>query len=92
MKAFFNDEQLRAQILYYLWNQGSWSEIYTNFDKLKGRLANVVKNNGKNVVKMTDDLVKWRWALPRKNWETISLNPQYKPQIKQYIKDHLIDV
>ncbi len=75
-----------------IWNQGSWSEIYTNFDKIKGSLANVVKNNGKNVVKMTEDLVKCRWVLPRKNWETVSLNPQYKPQIKQYIKDYLIDV
>lgn len=90
MKAVFTDDQLRAQILYYLWNQGSWSEIYTNLDKMKRRLANIVKNNGKNVMKQLEDLVKWNWVLPRKNWETVSLNPIYKMQIKHHIDDHLI--
>jgi len=91
LKASFTDEQLRAQILYYLWNHGSWSEIYTNLDKMKNRLSNVVKNNGKNVMKKVEELVKWNWVLPRKNWETVSLNPVYKPQIRQYIQDHLIE-
>ena len=90
MKAVFTDDQLRAQILHYLWNQGSWSEIYTNLDKMKRRLGNIVKNNGKNVMKQLEELVKWNWVLPRKNWETVSLNPVYKTQIKQHIDDHLI--
>lgn len=81
---------MRAQILYYLWNQGSWSEIYTNLDKMIRRLGNVVKNNGKNTMKKVEDLVKWKWVLPRKNWDTVSLNPVYKDQIKQYIDIHLI--
>ena len=89
LKAVFTDDQLRAQILHYLWNQGSWSEIYTNLDKMKRRLSNIVKNNGKNTMKKMEELVKWNWVLPRKNWETVSLNPEYKPQIQQYIKDHL---
>lgn len=92
MKSQYSDDELRAQILYYMWNQGSWSEIYTNFEKMRRRLSNVVKNNGKNVVKKTEELVKWNWVLPRKNWDTISLNPSYKPQIKQYINENLIDV
>ena len=90
MKTSFTDDELRAQILYYLWNQGSWSEIYTNLDKLIRRLSNVVKNNGKNTMKKVEELVKWNWVLPRKNWETISLNPVSKSQIKQYIETHLI--
>jgi hypothetical protein len=57
---------------------------------MKNRLSNVVKNNGKNVMRKVEDLVKWGWVLPRKNWETISLNPVYKPQIKQYIQDYLV--
>lgn len=89
LKAVFTDDQLRAQIIYYLWNQGSWSEIYTNLDKMKRRLSNIVKNNGKNTMKKMEELVKWNWVLPRKNWETVSLNPEYKPQIQQYVKDHL---
>lgn len=89
LKAVFTDDQLRAQILYYLWNQGRWSEIYTNLDKMKRRLSNIVKNNGKNTMKKMEELVKWNWVLPRKNWETVSLNPEYKPQIQQYVKDHL---
>ncbi len=90
MKTVFTDDQLQAQILYYLWNQGSWSEIYTNLDKMTRRLSNVVKNNGKNTMKKVENLVKWNWVLPRKNWDTISLNPVYKTQIKQYIDEHLI--
>jgi hypothetical protein len=90
LKTTFTDDQLRAQILYYLWNQGSWSEIYTNLDKLVRRLSNVVKNNGKNTMKKVEELVKWNWVLPRKNWETVSLNPVFKPQIQQYIKDYLL--
>lgn len=90
LKAVFTDDQLRAQILHYLWNQGSWSEIYTNLDKMIRRLSNVVKNNGKNTMKKVEELVKWNWILPRKNWETVSLNPVYRSQIKQYIEDHLI--
>jgi hypothetical protein len=34
------------------------------------RLSNVVKNNGKNTMKKIEDLVKWNWVLPRKNWDT----------------------
>ncbi len=90
MKATFTDEQLRAQVLYYLRNQGSWSEIYTNLDKMIRRISNVVKNNGKNTTKKVEDLVKWKWVLPRKNWDTVSLNPVFKSQIRQYIETHLI--
>jgi hypothetical protein len=90
MKTTFTDDQLRAQILHYLWNQGSWSEIYTNLDKMTRRLSNIVKNNGKNTTRKIENLVKWNWVLPRKNWDTISLNPVYKSQIKQYIEDYLI--
>lgn len=88
VKAVFTDEQLRAQILSCPWNQGSWSEIYTNLEKMKNRLSNVVKNDGKNIMRKVEELVKWGWVLPRKNWETISPNPVYKPQIKQYIEDY----
>jgi len=49
----------------------------------------VVKNNGKNTEKQVKALVKMRIILPRKNWDTISLNPYYKNTIKQMIKDNL---
>jgi hypothetical protein len=39
---------------------------------MKNRLSNVVKNNGKNAMKKVEDLVKWNWILPRKNWETVT--------------------
>ena len=55
------------------------------------RLSNVVKNNGKNTMKKVEELSRLNWVLPRKNWETISLNPVYKSQVKQYIETHLID-
>lgn len=68
----------------------SWSEVYTNMDKMKRRLSNIVKNNGKNTMKQIEEIVKWNWVVPRKNWDTLSLNPVYKPQIKKYMDEYLI--
>lgn len=89
MNREFTNDKLRAQILHYLWMQGSWSEFYTNYDRMRRRLSKVVKNNGKNITKQIEELVRWRWVLPRKNWDTISLNPIYKLSIKQYVVQHL---
>ena len=89
VKREFTDLELQAQILYSLYVQGKWSEIYTNYDKFKRRLSIVVKNNGKNTDKQVKSLVKLRLVLPRKNWDTITLNPFYKNTIKQMIRDNL---
>ena len=89
MKRDFTDGELQAQILWSLYQHGKWSEIYTNYDTFKKRLSVIVKNNGKNTERQVKALVKMRMVLPRKNWDTISLNPYYKNTIKQMIKDNL---
>jgi hypothetical protein len=89
MKRDFTDGELKAQILWSLYQHGKWSEIYTNYDTFKKRLSVMVKNNGKNTERQVKALVKMRMVLPRKNWDTISLNPYYKNTIKQMIKDSL---
>lgn len=89
MKHDFTDGELQAQILWSLYKHGKWSEIYTNYDAFKKRLSMIVKNNGRNTERQVKALVKMRMVLPRKNWDTISLNPYYKNTIKQMIKDNL---
>ena len=46
MKREFSDDQLKAQIITYLWDQGAWGQIYTNYPRMKNRLSKVVNNNG----------------------------------------------
>jgi hypothetical protein len=85
MNRDFKDEELQAQIMYYLWNQGAWSEIYTNYDKMKRRLSKIVKNNGENVERQVEKLVKKKYVFWRKNGYTISLNPYAKLIIKKFL-------
>ncbi len=82
MKRAFTDDELQAQILDYLWNQGAWGEIYTNYTKMKKRLHHIVKNNGKNVEKQVKELSKKKQLVEiHKNGDTLSLNPFYKTEI-----------
>ncbi len=86
----FSDNELMAQNLSYLWDQGSWDEIYTNYTKMKKRLHHTVKNNGKNIEKKVRELSKINWVEIHKNDDTISLNPIYKIMIKNFRDQYLI--
>jgi len=85
----FSDNELKAQILSYLWDQGSWGEIYTNYTKMKKRLRHIVKNNGKNIEKMVKELAKTNWIEIHKNGDTVSLNPIYKIMIRNFRDQYL---
>ena len=85
MNRVFEEKELEAQIMYYLWNQGAWSETYTNYDKMKRRLSKIVANNGENVQRRVEELVKKRWVLWKKNGDTISLNLYAKVEIKKFL-------
>ena len=61
----------------------------SEFDKIKRKLDKVVNNDGKNIIKRTNELGKAGWIFSKKNGETISLNPLYKLMIRNYINEHL---
>ena len=89
MKKEFTDLELQAQILWYLYGNGAWDEMYTPFDSMVRRLSNIVKNNGKNIKKQTKKLEKGFLVLRKKQGDTISLNLNYKLTIKQFINEQL---
>lgn len=78
--------ELQAQILYSLYVQGKWSEIYTNYTRFKKRVSSAVKNNGKNTDNQVRKLIKERLVFFRKNGDTIALNPYAKNTIKERIR------
>lgn len=89
MKREFTDDELKAQIISYLWDQVACGQIYTNYPKMKNRLSKIVNNNGKNVEKKVKELSKLQWVTVLKHGDTISLNPIYKLIIKTYRDTHL---
>jgi len=89
MKREFSDAELRAQIITYLWDQGAWGQMYTNYPRMKNRLSKAVNNNGKNVERKVKELSKLYWIKVLKHGDTISLNPTYKLIIKTYRDVHL---
>lgn len=89
MKREYTALELQAHILWKLYKDGNWSEIYTNYDKFKHRLSIVVKNNGKNVDRQVKELMKLRLVLSRKNGKTISINPYAMLTIKNLIQEQL---
>ena len=74
-KQKFTDFELQARILGSLYVQDRWSEIYTNYTKLRKRVGAAIKNNGQNTDRQIRRLVKERLVLLRKNGDAISLNP-----------------
>ena len=89
MKRKFSDNELKAQIIAYLWDECSWGQIYTNYHKMKHRLSKIVNNNGKNVEKKVKELSQLDWLMVLKHGDIISLNPIYKLIIKTYRNAHL---
>ena len=73
LKREFSDDELMAQIVSYLWDQGAWGERYKNYTQMKNRLSKVVNNNGKNVERKVKMLSSKNWITIKKNGDTISL-------------------
>jgi len=90
LKREFSDDELMAQIVSYLWDQGAWGERYKNYTQMKNRLSKVVNNNGKNVERKVKMLSSKNWITIKKNGDTISLNPIYKIMIKNFRDQYLI--
>lgn len=81
------DTEIQDTVLFYLWQEGAWGELYTNYEKMRRRVGMVVKNNGKNTDKQIKTLVKERFVEKHKQGRTYSLNPMYRNTIEQRLID-----
>ena len=77
------DIEIQDTILYYLWQECAWGEVYTNYEKMRIRIGMVVKNNGKNTDKQLKILVNERLVLKLKQGRTYSLNHLYRNTIEK---------
>ena len=75
--------EIQNTILFYLWQEGAWGEMYTNYEKMKRRIGMVVKNNGKNTDKQLKKLVNDRLVEKKKQGRTYSLNHLYRNTIEE---------
>ena len=75
--------EIQNTILFYLWQEGAWGEMYTNYEKMKRRIGMVVKNNGKNTDKQLKKLVNDRLVEKKKQGRTYSLNHLYTNTIEE---------
>ncbi|MFQ5800490.1 MAG: hypothetical protein ACE5HH_02065 [Candidatus Hydrothermarchaeales archaeon] len=73
--------QIEAMIIYRLARRGAWGEAYMPKDTLIRRLARKIKNNGKNVRRVVNSLIREGFLLSHKGGRTISLNPSKKNEI-----------
>ena len=77
------DIEIQDTILFYLWQEGAWGEVYTNYEKMRRRVGMIVKNNGKNTDKQLKKLVNDRLVLKLKQGRTFSLNHLYRNTIEK---------
>ena len=91
MKRDYSDEELRALILNFIMRKGRWGEHYFPIDTMANWLAQVVRNNGKNVRKKVKDLAKEGFLILHKVNTTSSLNPRLRQEIMDYIERNLLE-
>lgn len=89
MKRDYADEELKALILSFIMRKGRWGEHYFPIDTMANWLAQVVRNNGKNVRKKVKDLAKEGFLILHKVNTTSSLNPRLRQEIMDYIERNL---
>jgi len=89
MRRDYSDYELKALILNFIMRKGRWGEHYFPIDTMSNWLGQVVKNNGKNVRMKIKELAKDGYLILHKGNTTVSLNPQAKQQIIEYIDRHL---
>jgi len=84
------NEQIKALILNYLLRRKRWGGNYYNKQKLVRYLGQDVLDDGKEVTRCLDELIRDRWINQRKKRKTISLNPSLTRVIPEYIDRHFI--
>ena len=89
MKRDYADEELKALILSFIMRKGRWGEHYFPIDTMANWLAQVVRNNGKNVRKKVKDLAKEGFLILHKVNTTSSLNPRLRQEIMDHIERNL---
>lgn len=81
VKRELTDRQVTATILHKLRRRGVWGGRYKPRDAVKGWIEGKVKDDGKRVENIIEELVKEGLLLSHKGGETISLNPKRKGDI-----------
>lgn len=85
------NDQIKALILNYLLRRKRWGGKYYPKQKLVRYLGQDVLNDGKDVTRRLDELIKDRWVFHGKKRKTISLNPSLTREIPDFIDQHIID-
>ena len=85
------DDQVKALILNFLLRRKCWGGKYFNKQKLIRYIGQDVLNDGKEVTRRLDKLIKDRWVFQGKKRKTVSLNPSLTREIPDFIDQHIID-
>ena len=82
----YNDEEIKADIMYKLMRRGCWGAKYLPLESLVYWLSKKIKKNGKRIRKLIKELIKEGYLLAHKGGKTISLNPSLGNEIIEYIE------
>lgn len=71
-----NPAEITWEVLWRLKRRGCWGARYTPRDAIVSWLTRIIKDNGANVNKVIDELIKKGYLIKQKKGKTISLNPR----------------
>ncbi len=80
-KKELTNKEITATILHKLRRRGIWGGSYKPYDSVKRWIEGRIKNDGKRVKEILDELIKEGLLLSHKGGETVSLNPKRKGDI-----------
>lgn len=75
------DLEIAATVLHKLRRRGIWGGKYKPYDSVKRWIAGKVKDDGKRIEGILDELIKEGLLLSHKGGKTVSLNPKRKGDI-----------
>lgn len=88
-KKELTDKEIAATIFHKLRRRGIWGGRYKPYDSVKGWIVGKIKNDGKRVEKILNELIKEGLLISHKEGETVSLNPERKGDIVNTI-EHIL--
>ena len=78
-------QEIKEEVINRLFRRGSWGSRYSNRQAIEKWVGSQVKDDGKQVGKALDELVKDFLVLEHKKGKTISLNTRRKKDIMKII-------
>lgn len=85
-KKKLTDLEIAATVLHKLRRRGIWGGKYKPYDSVKRWIVGKVKDDGKRIEGILDNLIKEGLLLSHKRGGTVSLNPKRKGDIINTIK------